>query len=216
MAEKKTRGHDRTRVWALVVYPESAPDNWRSILDNEHIEWVESPLHDMDVNESTGEVKKAHWHVVLAFDGPKSYDQVLELTKNLNCPIPQRCHSLRGAVRYMAHLDNPDKVQYSTTDIIPHGGFDLASALAPTSGQRYTLISEMLTWARENRVDELQDLIDYSIAERRDWFELLCDSCAYVVGQYLRSARHKRLAAFERDALLDPRPSAANEVRPEG
>lgn len=58
----------RARMWTFVVYPESAPENWRDILSDYHIPWVESPLHDKDVNPD-GEVKKAHWHIILFFDG---------------------------------------------------------------------------------------------------------------------------------------------------
>ena len=71
MAEKKARGSDRTRNWTVVVYPESAPDNWREYVDDLHIEWVESPLHEFDSN-ATGEVKKPHWHLLLMFGGVKS------------------------------------------------------------------------------------------------------------------------------------------------
>ena len=134
MPKEKTRGHDRTRIWSAVVYPDSAPENWREVLDDLHIEWVESPLHEFDTNP-TGEVKKAHWHIVMSFDGPKSFEQVCEILEPLHCPIPQKCHALRGAVRYMAHLDNPEKYQYPTSGIVPHGGFDLAAALAPSSSQ---------------------------------------------------------------------------------
>lgn len=47
----------KTRAWTFIVYPDSAPDNWRDILDELHIPWVESPLHDKDQNP-TGEQKK--------------------------------------------------------------------------------------------------------------------------------------------------------------
>ena len=57
---------------------------------------------------SPPESSKPHWHIVLAFDGKKSYEQVLELLEPINCTVPQRCHSMTGAVRYMAHLDNPE------------------------------------------------------------------------------------------------------------
>ena len=40
----------------FVVYPESAPENWRTILDETFMRWVESPLHDKDVN-ADGEIK---------------------------------------------------------------------------------------------------------------------------------------------------------------
>ena len=39
---------------------------------------------------------------------------------------------------------------------------------------------------------EIQDLIDYAIAHRMDdWFPLLCDNSAYVVGTYIKSIRHR-------------------------
>lgn len=190
---EKSRGHDRTRVWAAVVYPESAPENWRDLLDAEHIEWAESPLHQFDVNDSTGEVKKAHWHIVMAFDGPKSYEQVHEILAPLNCTVPQKCHSLKGAVRYFAHLDNPEKYQYPPSAIIGHGGFDVAAALAPSSAQRYELIREMKDWCLREDVCEFSDLLDYASEHQfDDWFPLLCDSCAFVMREYLNSRRFKK------------------------
>ena len=192
MAEKKSRGHDRTRVWTAVVYPESAPENWRDIIDEQHIEWCESPLHDSDINEATGEVKKPHWHIALAFDGPKSHEQVCEILAPLNCPIPQRCHSLKGCVRYFAHLDNPEKHQYSPSDIVGHGGFDVQAALAPTSARRYELIREMMAWCWREKCMEISDLVDYAASERfDDWFPLLCDNSAFIMEAYLRSRRNK-------------------------
>lgn len=192
MSAEKSRGHDRTRIWAAVVYPDSAPENWRDILDDYHIEWAESPLHEFDTNP-TGEVKKAHWHIVLAFDGPKSFEQVSELLSPINCPIPQRCHSLKGAVRYFAHLDNPEKHQYSVSEIRAHGGFDVTAALAPSSSERYEIISEMIEFVKAAGVTEFQDLMDYAVEQHRDsWFPLLCDSCSFVMQQYIKSQRHRQ------------------------
>ena len=191
MSDEKSRGHDRTRNWVAVIYPDSAPANWRDILDDYHFQWVESPLHEFDT-DPTGEVKKSHWHILLMFGGVKSFEQVKEILSPLNCPIPQICHDARGAVRYMAHLDNPNKFQYDIGDIVSHGGVDVKELLKPTSGERYSLIREMCEFVRDNNIDEFQDLIDYSMAERFDtWFPLLCDSCSYVVGQYIKSQRHR-------------------------
>lgn len=192
MAEK-SRGHDRTRLWTAIVYPESAPENWRDTLDNEHIEWAESPLHECDTNP-TGEVKKPHWHIVLAFDGPKSYEQVAELLAPIKCPAPQKCHALRGAVRYFCHLDNPEKYQYPPSAIIGHGGFDVARALAPTSGERYELIAQMMDYCIENGVTEFADLAMYARRTRSDdWLPLLCDNSAFFMNAFLRSLRGKAI-----------------------
>jgi len=191
MAGSKSSGNkdSRSRNWTFVLYEDSAPANWSSILDEQHIEWVESPWHDKDVN-GNGEPKKKHKHILLLFGGVKAYEQVLEITQGLNSPIPQRVHNSKAMVRYMAHLDNPDKAQYDPADIKPHGGVDLAELLRPSSSERYTMIKEMISFIRDNDILEFQDLLDYA-AEWRfdDWFPLLCDNSAYVVGQYIKSKR---------------------------
>ena len=197
MAGNKSSGNkeQRTRNWTFVLYEDSAPENWRDILDEQFLEWVESPWHDKDVN-ADGEPKKKHKHILLMFGGVKSYEQVKEITDKLNAPIPQRCHNAKAMVRYMAHLDNPEKAQYDVSEIIPHGGVDLAELLRPSSSERYTLIREMIDYVRSSAVTEFQDLMDYA-AENRfdDWFPLLCDSCAFVIGQYIKSQRHRALGA---------------------
>lgn len=194
MAQRKSSDgvkETRTRNWTCVVYPDSAPENWRDFLDDLHIEWVESPLHEFDVNP-TGECKKAHWHVLLMFGGVKTYDQVREAIDPLNCPRPERCHNAKSMVRYMAHLDNPDKHQYSISDIKAHGGVDLAELLRPSSSERYTMIKEMCTYVKEKHIVEFQDLMDYAMDERFDtWFPALTDSCGYIMGQYIKSQRHR-------------------------
>lgn len=173
------------------MYPESAPENWREYMDDLHIEWVESPLHEFDCN-ATGEVKKAHWHLLLMFGGVKSYEQVLDVVKPLNCPIPQRCHNAKAMVRYMAHLDNPEKHQYSVADIVAHGGVDIAEMLRPSSSERYALMREMSEYIKDNGVTEFCDFVNYAMTEHYDdWFPLLCDSSAYFIGQVIKSQRHR-------------------------
>ena len=189
MSEKKSRD-DRTRNWAFIVYPESAPQNWRDILDELHIQWVESPLHDKDDN-ADGEQKKEHWHILLLFEGNKSYEQVKEITDKLNATIPIKAMSAKGLVRYMVHLDNPEKHQYDRALIVGHGGVDVAEYLKPTSSTRYQLIGEMMSYVKENLVIELRVLLDYAMTERfDDWFPLLCDNSAYIMGEYIKSCRH--------------------------
>ncbi len=181
----------RTRNWTIILYPESAPENWRDILDETHIEWVESPLHDRDIN-ATGETKKEHYHILLLFGGVKTYEQVLEFVKPLNCPIPTKCHNAKALIRYMAHLDNPDKAQYNVSNIIAHGGVDIAELLRPSSSERYSIIKEMIEFVREYNVIEFQDLIDYSYTQHfDDWFPLLCDNSAFIIVNYIKSCRHR-------------------------
>jgi hypothetical protein len=181
----------RAKNWTVVLYPESAPTNWRELIDDMHIEWVESPLHDKDIDAS-GEPKKSHWHILLMFGSLKSYEQVRELTDTLNCPMPKKCHNSKALVRYMAHIDNPEKAQYDPTLILSHGGVDLAELLRPSSSERYSMIRDMIIFVKDNHVLEFQDLLDYS-AEYRfdDWFPLLTDSCSFIMMNYIKSFRHR-------------------------
>ena len=195
MSGTKSSGNkdSRTRNWTFVLYEDSAPDNWRALLDELHIEWVESPWHDKDLN-ADGQPKKKHKHILLLFGGVKSYEQVLEVTSSLNSPIPQRVHNAKAMVRYMAHLDNPEKAQYNPFEIVSHGGVDIAELLRPSSSERYSLIREMIEFVKGNDIDEFQDLLDYAASERYDdWFPLLCDNSAYVVGQYIKSKRNRSI-----------------------
>jgi hypothetical protein len=203
MADKKAKD-ERARHWTFVVYPEGnppAPTNWRDILDELHTAWVESPLHDMDFDEN-GEQKKEHWHVLMMFDGKKSFEQIKKITDMLNAPIPQKVASARGLVRYMVHWDNPDKHQYNAADIVAHCGADMAELLKPTSSTRYQLIAEMMDYVLEYDLFEMEDLITYAKTERfGDWFPLLCDNSAYIMGSFLKSRRHRRRSELNRDGM---------------
>lgn len=46
----KMAAKDRKRNWVFVVYPESAPENWREQLKEMLVPGFISPLHDKDVN----------------------------------------------------------------------------------------------------------------------------------------------------------------------
>ncbi len=191
--KKSNENGTRTRNWTIIVYPDSAPENWRDILDEEHIEWVESPLHDKDINPD-GTIKKPHYHVLLLFGGVKTYEQVLEFVQPLKCPIPKRVHNARALVRYMAHLDNADKEQYDVSKIVAHGGVDIYELLKSNSSERYTIIREMITFIKEFNIDEFQDLVDYAIENHYDdWFPIIADSNTLLLNQYIKSVRYRKI-----------------------
>ena len=111
---KTKQPYKRGRNWTIVVYLDSAPSNWESIIKQEPV--AISPLHDKDITED-GERKKPHYHVILSYKGNKSFEQIDEIARLLHAPIPQRVNSLTGAVRYLTHMDNPEKYQYESSDI---------------------------------------------------------------------------------------------------
>jgi phenylpropionate dioxygenase-like ring-hydroxylating dioxygenase large terminal subunit len=191
MRDKKSRGAGRTRNWIFCVYPESAPKNWREIVDNTHIEWVESPLHDRDINPD-GTTKKPHWHILALYESVKTFEQVKELTDSVNAPIPVKCQSVKGSIRYMVHKDNPEKFQYDWNDIVCHGGADLNTLCAPTATERLEIQKQILTYIRSAEITEFEDVVNYSMDNNlSDWLNVLLNYSTISIVAFVRSRRHK-------------------------
>lgn len=203
----------RARNWTFVLYPESAPDNWRDILDDLHMQWAASPLHDQDLNPD-GEVKKAHYHIALSFEGKKSYSQISDITKSVNATIPQVTASLRGLIRYFVHLDNPEKHQYSVDDIESHGGLDVAELLRPTCSDTKAALRDIVQFIKDNDITEFHELIDYALANNEMWFDLLSSGHTIFITSLLSSRRNSPVLSYYRHSV-DPEtgellPSAAD------
>lgn len=175
----------RCRTWALIVYPESAPDNWQEILSEEHVPVLISPLHDKDVNPD-GETKKPHWHVLMMYNSKKSRQQINELAAKLNAPRPQPVSDKRGYARYLCHVDNPEKHQYSTEGVIALGGADLLTYLE-SAADIDTAVGEMMDWLDEQGVYSFAALSRYARKFKPDWFRVITSSRSYFLSQYCKS-----------------------------
>lgn len=185
MNDKKTSGRGRTRNYATIVYPESAPDCWQEILSQQFVPAFISPLHDKDINP-TGEAKKPHYHVVIMFEGVKTQEQAQEIFNKIGgvgCEVVQ---SIRGYSRYLCHLDNPDKAQYNQADVRSLCGADYSGTIGLIT-DKYKAIGEMIDFCEENGVISYSELLKYSRMERFDWFRVLCDNGTVVVKEYLKS-----------------------------
>lgn len=183
--EKANTKSGRTRNYACVVYPESAPDNWKDILSAQFVPAFISPLHDMDINPN-GEVKKAHFHVLLTFDSVKTVNQakvVFDKIGGVGCEVVQ---SVRGYARYLCHLDNPEKAQYSQEDVICLSGADYIGTIGLVT-DKYKAIREMIAFCKAQSILNYADLLEYCSEERFDWFRVLCDNGTVVMKEYLKS-----------------------------
>ena len=189
MSSKKsmsdTKNVSKTRNWATVVYPESVPSNWRDVLSDLHVQGFISPLHDSDIN-ANGEKKKPHHHVMLMFDGPKTKDLVQNIFISFGGVGCEYINSVRGYARYLCHLDNPDKVQYDISGVVPLSGADYSEVISLVS-DKYKAIREMITFCNDNCVIAYSDLLIWAAENREDWFRVLCDNGTYVMKAYIKS-----------------------------
>lgn len=185
---EKTRD-ERTRNWTFLVYPyHSAPENWRALIDELHIPWIESPLHEEDYPEETD--SRPHHHIAVMFEGKKSFEQIKEISDLTNSPIPQPIKNMRSMIRYFVHMDQPEKKRYDISELIGHGGADVAEYLTPTRTSRHEFISEMMDFIDDEGYTEFFQLATYARQCRfADWFPLLCDNSAIIMREYIKSKR---------------------------
>lgn len=150
----------KKRNWTFVLYPESAPKDWKEQLKISGLMSAISPLHDKDTNP-TGEAKKAHYHILLVYSGPTTYNAVAKFTASLNATIPQPLESVKGMYRYFSHKDNPEKYQYNEDDIVTVNGFNIADLVELTKSEVNEIKARVLRLIREIDIIEYADLVDF-------------------------------------------------------
>lgn len=180
-----TKGRGRVRNFATVVYPESAPENWLEKLDGLHVPAFVSPLHDKDVNPN-GSPKKAHWHVLIMFAGVKTQEQAQAVISAIGGVGCESVSTVRGYARYLVHADNPEKAQYSKSDVRAFSGADYdAITHLPTDDVK--MIREMMEYIRVNQVTGFAVFADICARDHEDWFRALVTKSAYFIKEYIKS-----------------------------
>ena len=151
----------KKRYWAFIVYPDSAPDNWRDILQETGLPIAISPLHDKDINDGTNEPKKAHYHCIACYSGPTTFNCVKSLTDRLNAPNPIALESVRGTYRYHIHMDNPEKYQYDDKDRTTLNGFDISDFVELSKSEVHAIILKIEKIIVDENITEYSDLAEY-------------------------------------------------------
>jgi len=188
MAEKKA--NDKKRNWGLICYPESLPTDWEKLLQDTGLQCAISPLHDKDL-EPTGEVKKAHYHVILTYSGPTSFNCVNKICESLNCPIPKPLEQIRGYYRYFTHKDNPEKYQYDEKEIKTINGFNITDFVELTKSEVANIKKKLQRLILEMAFTEYSDFMDYLLEDDIvDNYDVACNN-TYFFDRYISSKRHK-------------------------
>ena len=185
----------RTRNYATVVYPESAPADWITLLQEQCVPALISPLHDKDIN-ADGTPKKEHYHVMILFDGVKTSEQAGEVFSDIGGVGIEPVKSAKAYARYLCHLDNPDKAQYEIEDVISCSGADY-HAMISLATDKYSAIGEMIEFCMENGVVSYAELLLFAKNNRNDWFRVLCDNGTITMVQFLKS-RYWEINKYEK------------------
>lgn len=195
---------EKSRYFAFLVYPESAPEDWVGMLKRTHCAFAISPLHHPD--EEAG---KPHFHVVYySGHGPVTLQAAKSKIPQV---VPANGHvemvaSASGTQRYLIHLDDPEKEQFAegANAITTLNGFPLDLTRELSKEEKAKLRSDLLFLIRENGVCEYADLI-FGLQDLGDP-DLLDYACKHtlMLTAILNSMRHSgRCATSKKDEVSD-------------
>lgn len=207
----------KTRAWSWLYYPESdALLQFFQLIEDTHVPCIVSPLHDSDVwtdldeqknaEHKSGTLKKPHFHCMFIFSGPVRITQVQELLKSFGEHVPghvEPVSSISAMTRYFVHLDNPDKFQYDSADIQAFNGASITLQKALTPEEVQQIIIDSLELCRRLHMTEYADLVDFCIAEKREWLQVVTTRTIFYRG-YFASVRGNRDIAIPKRVKTDP------------
>lgn len=183
----------KKRNWGGVVYPESAPEDWKEILKLKGISFAVSPLHDKDISdEFSKELKKPHYHIILSFAGPTTDKTVNDIMKELNQPIAIPLESVRGYYRYFVHKDNPEKYQYNESLIELFNGFDVTDVL--NNFEVFSCLKEIQRFILDNQIIEYSHLMDLLLESELMELWNVASSHTLFLNTYITSKRNHFLS----------------------
>lgn len=178
---------ERFRNFGSIVYPDSCDiDVFVDSFDNLHIPGFLSPCHDRDVDKD-GQIVKAHYHLLVMFEGKKSFEQVKALLSPLGCHGLEVVQSIRGSARYLCHLDNPEKAHYSPALVRSFSGADYTDVIM-SEADRASALMKLQDIIDDNGLTTFNALNRWLRSHREnDLFRIANFSCAFPVSTYIKS-----------------------------
>ena len=176
--QEEATEHDKVRAYWFVVWPESLDmAKFFAILRESGLAIAVSPLHDKDVKDmETGELSKPHYHVIVRFPSPRYLEPVRRLVGSWLFdadgilakdedgrdatwyvrPVPDYA----GGIRYLCHLDDPEKHRYPVNEVLSFGFIDLSMLYAKSPSDDVESYYQLIAWCRNNPSKTYADLMD--------------------------------------------------------
>ncbi len=153
----------RSRTFCFVLYPddESQMETFKYIVSNFDYAYIlhdkdtySNDVIDKDTNElvnRAGDLKKPHYHFIISFKNPRKADKLKE---ELKLSHIETCNFYFYS-RYLIHLDDKDKYQYSQLDI---------------KTNMATRINNALKREFNSKEEESRILLDYIFSKTKDGY----------------------------------------------
>lgn len=115
---KEQKENFKRQYWFIEIYEDSVDENYLDILKALQYKIAISPWHDKDVDKE-GKLTKKHRHILIDFGGSAKIKQVCDVADSIKGKNDvQWVGNKKAAFEYLTHMNDPDKYQYNSDDII--------------------------------------------------------------------------------------------------
>lgn len=201
MAQKNyDETYKKAHQWAFILYPESAPLDWLSILRDSYLNIAVSPLHDRDVKED-GTPDKPHRHVMVMYGDSSTSTATEELAMKVNGSHVIPIQNSWNYFNYFDHHRETNKQLYDHKDIILLNGVAEYDIKTMSKNEDLHMKMEIMQYIRDNHICEYSDLLEQVTGYNMEWFDYAANH-TILFNAYLTSVRHKR-ANEEKKNFID-------------
>lgn len=163
------------RDWSTIAYEDKYTiETIIDIIEEIGLQVAISPRHDKDIYTKEdyekwekkngekpewkiGDYKKAHYHILIHFNGPTTYNNVKELCEKIGATIPKKVYSNNGYFNYLCHIGLKEKAQYDPKDIKLLNGYEITL----TENEEIQLAQDIIGDIQKNEFKEYREVVDY-------------------------------------------------------
>lgn len=184
---------NKYRNVAVIVYAEDiTKDELVKRVSNLHVPAFISPLHDLEKDyDESEDSKKSHYHVMLMYDSPRIDKKIEEDLLTFSNGRYKPLISARGYARYLIHLDDKDKTQYSPGDVMEFGGAVYKDYLT-TDMDKAEDVCSIIDYIEEMDINTFRDLVIALRQDHKPWLYSIYEKGAYFFKEYLHDRRDWR------------------------
>lgn len=207
----------KSKYWATILYDVKDIVELDNALKMFHLPCILSPLHNKDVKEHIDIInghtykslrdKEPHYHLQVKFSNAVSKKSLFYLLEH---KLPAGVHykgaellltenSEHGYSRYLVHMDNPEKAQYSADYICYYGGYNASVLESPKKDNtdKYNDLTFFIQLIHDYRIEDMMTM--YEVVQ------MLCpvklpiflrykrDLEIFTRGQYQKTLRENRI-----------------------
>ena len=197
----------KSRWWSLILYPESAKEDWLEKLQGTGLPCCVSPLHDKDKfkgdeEHNDGDPKKPHYHILLKYPNTTTVGPIKEIASIIGASqIIEKvfCPTEMEGYHWHDSIDDPYKPQYNKEDEQYLNKFVSMYQYEETEYNNYVKAIRLI---QANEITEFSYYVQLCLQRNDpDLLKLAVSNCQFIT-KYIDSCRYTDKERREKEYAL--------------